>query len=273
VKLPVLSSLALHVVAIALLLTIRAPEQPRVRVSRVTTIASPYRAPAPLKFRPQAQFLRPLPTVARTFRVPASSPQPESPRLTLAIPDPPSIHPDILPPAGAPAVLQLPPPRVLKAAGFSALDIRGPTPLSPAPLVTGGFDSAAGSHPAAPRGEATSHQITSGTFGDATVDAIPKRLGHIPDVADYAAAEILSKPRPAYTDEARRLRIEGEVLLEVLFTVSGEVRVVHMIRGLGNGLDESAIAAARMIQFRPATRGAVAVDSTAVVHIVFQLAY
>jgi hypothetical protein len=42
---------------------------------------------------------------------------------------------------------------------------------------------------------------------------------------------------------------------------------------LGHGLDENAIAAARAIQFRPAKRGDTAADSTAVVHIVFQLAY
>ena len=93
------------------------------------------------------------------------------------------------------------------------------------------------------------------------------------DTALSSAAEILVKPRPAYTEEARRLRIEGEVLLEVLFEASGEARVLRTIRGLGHGLDENAIAAARAIQFRPAKRGDAAVDSTAVVHIVFQLAY
>jgi len=87
------------------------------------------------------------------------------------------------------------------------------------------------------------------------------------------AAEILFKPRPAYTDEARRLRIEGEVLLEVLFAASGEARVLRTLRGLGHGLDESAIAAAHEIRFRPARRGDAPVDSSAVVHIVFQVAY
>ncbi len=87
------------------------------------------------------------------------------------------------------------------------------------------------------------------------------------------AVEILSKPRPSYTEEARRQRIEGEVLLEILFTAAGQVRVLRTVRGLGYGLDESAIAAAEAIRFRPAERAGVAADSTAIVHIVFQLAY
>jgi TonB family protein len=67
--------------------------------------------------------------------------------------------------------------------------------------------------------------------------------------------------------------MEGEVLLEVLFAASGEARVLRTIRGLGHGLDENAIAAAREIQFRPAQRDGKATDSTAVVHIIFQLAF
>jgi len=85
--------------------------------------------------------------------------------------------------------------------------------------------------------------------------------------------EILSKPRPDYTDEARKMRIEGEVLLRVLFTSSGTPRVLDVIRGLGHGLDENAVRAAEQIRFKPAQRAGQAADSTAIVHIVFQLAF
>ena len=116
-------------------------------------------------------------------------------------------------------------------------------------------------------------KITTGTFGNASIAASGARPSQNAPATMLSAAEILSKPRPEYTDEARRLRIEGEVLLEVLFEASGEARVLRTIRGLGHGLDENAIAAAREIHFRPAQRDDAAVDSTAVVHIVFQLAY
>ena len=85
--------------------------------------------------------------------------------------------------------------------------------------------------------------------------------------------EILSKPRPDYTDEARKMRIEGEVLLRVLFTSSGAARVLDVISGLGHGLDENAIRAAEQIRFKPAQRAGQPADSTAIVHIVFQLAF
>lgn len=85
-------------------------------------------------------------------------------------------------------------------------------------------------------------------------------------------AEIISKPTPAYTEEARKLHIEGEVLLEVVFESSGKLRVVRVIRGLGHGLDENAIQAAQQIHFKPALRDGQPADSTAVLHIVFQLA-
>jgi TonB family protein len=59
----------------------------------------------------------------------------------------------------------------------------------------------------------------------------------------------------------------------VVFTAGGDVRVLDVVRGLGHGLDESALRAARQIKFKPALRDGQPVDSTATVHILFQLAY
>ena len=57
---------------------------------------------------------------------------------------------------------------------------------------------------------------------------------------------ILEKPNPIYTDEARKLGLEGEVLVEVVFPASGgPVQVVRVMKGLGHGLDEAAMRAAR----------------------------
>lgn len=85
--------------------------------------------------------------------------------------------------------------------------------------------------------------------------------------------EIISKPNPVYTQEARQLKLEGEVLLEVNFGANGQLHVIRVVRGLGHGLDESALAAANMMRFKPALRNGTPVDSTAVVHVVFRLAY
>ena len=109
-------------------------------------------------------------------------------------------------------------------------------------------------------------------FGDAEVVASashPKTEAIAPKMVP---AEILVKPLPIYTDEAKKLHIEGEVLLEVVFESSGKLRVVRVIRGLGHGLDEAAVQAAQQIHFKPALRDGQPSDSTAVLHIVFQLA-
>jgi len=87
------------------------------------------------------------------------------------------------------------------------------------------------------------------------------------------SVEITFKPNPVYTDEARNLRLEGEVLLEVQFLATGQLHVNRVVRGLGHGLDEAAAAAANKMRFKAALRNGQAVDSTAIVHVVFQLAY
>ena len=85
--------------------------------------------------------------------------------------------------------------------------------------------------------------------------------------------EILSKPNPVYTEEARRLHLEGEVLLQVLFGANGQLHVNRVVRGMGHGLDEAAIEAANKMRFKPAQHYNQPIDSTATVHVVFQLAY
>ena len=111
-------------------------------------------------------------------------------------------------------------------------------------------------------------------FGSADVPAPPTVQSHSaqPAVAKIVPAEILSKPTPIYTDEARAKRIEGEVLLEVVFEATGKLHVVRIVRGLGHGLDDAAVHAAEQIRFKPALRDGQPSDSTAVVHIIFQLA-
>lgn len=84
--------------------------------------------------------------------------------------------------------------------------------------------------------------------------------------------EVLSKPTPTYTDEARTLKIEGEVILEVNFASTGSVRVLRVVRGLGHGLDEAAARAAQQIRFKPAQDAGRPVDFRTTVHIVFRLA-
>jgi TonB family protein len=110
--------------------------------------------------------------------------------------------------------------------------------------------------------------------GFETETAKPEPAAKKKDVAPaQTPVEILFKPKPQYTPEARQLKLEGEVLLRVLFTAGGEVQVLEIVKGLGHGLDESATRAAQQIRFKPALRDGQPADSTATVHILFELAY
>jgi len=110
-------------------------------------------------------------------------------------------------------------------------------------------------------------------FGDADVPAPPTVQSRQAAVAArMTPAEILSKPTPVYTEEARTSKIEGEVLLEVVFGASGRLQVLRVVRGLGHGLDEAAVRAAQQIRFKPALKDGEPSDSTAILHIVFQIA-
>jgi TonB family protein len=84
--------------------------------------------------------------------------------------------------------------------------------------------------------------------------------------------EILGHERPDYTEEGRKLGIQGEVLLRVRFTASGQVCVLNVVQGLGHGLDEQAERAAEKIRFKPAESDGQQVDSVAIVHVIFELA-
>jgi TonB family protein len=83
---------------------------------------------------------------------------------------------------------------------------------------------------------------------------------------------ILSKPNPSYSIEARTIKLEGDVVLEVVFLASGQVQVIRVVSGLGHGLDDAAIQAAKLIRFRPAQRNGQPVDFHAHVRIEFRLA-
>jgi TonB family protein len=80
----------------------------------------------------------------------------------------------------------------------------------------------------------------------------PDRVYPAPQVTERA--RVVAKPEPQYTEEARRNAVTGSVVLRVVFSRTGEVTNIRAVQSLPFGLTESAIAAARMIRFRPASR-------------------
>ncbi|KAA6459784.1 energy transducer TonB [Acidobacteria bacterium AB60] len=105
-------------------------------------------------------------------------------------------------------------------------------------------------------------QMQQAAVATPAVNAVPKSTN----------LEVISKPPVQYTSEARQLKVQGDVVLRVTFTASGQVLVQGVVHGLGHGLDEEARRVASQIRFRPATRDGQPVDLTTNITITFQLA-
>jgi TonB family protein len=114
--------------------------------------------------------------------------------------------------------------------------------------------------------------VASAGFGAVPAASTPAPKPRVEEKSSLTPVEVTFKPVPAYTQEARQLHLEGEVLVRVTFGARGDLRVEQVVRGLGHGLDESALRAAQQIRFLPAKRNGEPYDSTALVHIVFALA-
>jgi len=82
---------------------------------------------------------------------------------------------------------------------------------------------------------------------------------------------LLREVKADYTEDARRRAVSGEVVLEIVVRRDGSVGDVHLLHGLGSGLDERAVAAVREWKFAPATRQGAPVDVLVEVAVEFKL--
>jgi TonB family protein len=64
----------------------------------------------------------------------------------------------------------------------------------------------------------------------------------------------LNRPRPNYTEEARKNKIQGNVRVRALVGTDGGVKQVRVLSGLSDGLNEEAILAVKQMRFKPATK-------------------
>ena len=83
---------------------------------------------------------------------------------------------------------------------------------------------------------------------------------------------IISRVEPRYSEAALAAMVQGTVVLEAVIGADGVPKVVRVVRSLGYGLDESAIAALERWRFNPARKDGVAVNVSLNVEINFNLA-
>jgi TonB family protein len=185
-----------------------------------------------------------------------------------------------------------PSPGALKPSGFGGPQSQSITVQASGPVQLAGF---AGPDRSAAVAAASGGSVQTGNFGRALASgasglhgtaaataasagfdltALPPRAAasETPAEPAYIPVEILFKPVPEYSAEGRRLGIQGEVVLAVLFQINGQLRVARVVHSLGHGLDEAAVRAAEEIRFRPAQRNGAPIATAAMIRVTFQLA-
>jgi TonB family protein len=160
-------------------------------------------------------------------------------------------------------------PGVVQGVGFSTGVANGvPGGTSHGAVAAAGFNN--GVAGGTPGGSGTSRSVATAGFGSpvgGNATPAPKA-----QTINFVAPEVLSEPKPQYTEEARELKIQGEVTLQVKFGADGKVQVLRVISRLGHGLDEQAERVAEQIRFKPAAKNGQPVDHVTLIHILFQLA-
>jgi periplasmic protein TonB len=114
-------------------------------------------------------------------------------------------------------------------------------------------------------------------IGDGTGLGIGKGSGNSNGGISYKALGITEEPRllhseePEYSEEARKARYSGSVMLAIDVDVNGRVANVRVVKSLGFGLDEKAKEAVLKWRFRPAMAGGHPVIAPAQVRVTFHL--
>ena len=137
-------------------------------------------------------------------------------------------------------------------------------PPAPQPTQGPGDGGGAGTGQGVGLGEGSGSGIGDGSGGG--MGGGPYRPG-----SGVEPPRLLKEVKAAYSDEARRRNVSGEVELEITIRRDGTVSDVRILRGLGAGLDERAVAAVRQWRFAPARLKGTPVDVIVEVSVEFTL--
>jgi protein TonB len=187
-----------------------------------------------------------LPRAAEKQFVP---PDPEPPKN----PDPKLI---VEPTVVAPQLAQLPQINLLNLGDPNGI----PGPPSAGPGVGGGIGTGQGRGVGEGKGPGVGPGEGGGNGGGVF------RVG-----GGVSPPTVVSRVEPQYSEEARKARYQGTVVLEAIVRRDGTVDIQRVVRSLGFGLDENAIQALKQWRFRPGMRNGVAVDVSLNIEVNFNL--
>jgi protein TonB len=137
-------------------------------------------------------------------------------------------------------------------------------PPPPTPSQGAGSGGGAGTGRGTGMGEGDGAGIGDGSGGG--MGGGPYRPG-----SGVEPPRLLREVKATYTDEARRANISGNVEMEITIRRDGSVSDVRILRGLGGGLNERAVAAVRQWRFAPARLKGTPVDVIVEVSVEFTL--
>ena len=155
-----------------------------------------------------------------------------------------------------PQVAQLPPVNIAQLG--DPLGIPGPP--SSGPGTGGGIGTGTGGGVGPGKGAGVGPGEGGGTGGG------PFRVG-----GGVSAPTVLYRIEPNYSEDARRARYQGSVVLSAIVRKDGSIEILKVLRGLGLGLDENAVEALKKWKFRPGTRSGEPVDVALNIEINFAL--
>ena len=125
----------------------------------------------------------------------------------------------------------------------------------------------------APAGEGRGHgSVAKTAFNPPVQIAAPDPMVARTETSSFVPPVVMFEPAPRYTPEARSLKIQGQVVLEVRMGATGKIDILRIVNGLGHGLDEEAATVTRHIKFKPAMKNGQALDQVTFVHVFFRLA-
>ena len=79
------------------------------------------------------------------------------------------------------------------------------------------------------------------------------------------------KPEPEYSEEARKLKWQGSVLLSIVVDENGVPQNIRVVRSLGLGLDQKAVEAVQKWRFKPGQKDGKSVPVFADIEVNFRL--
>ena len=197
----------------------------------------------------------------KTLTPPSLGKLPKAADKQIVPPDPePPKNPDpkliVEPTVVAPQLAQLPQINLLNLGDPNGI----PGPPSAGPGVGGGIGTGQGRGVGEGKGPGVGPGEGGGNGGGVF------RVG-----GGVSPPTVVSRVEPQYSEEARKARYQGTVILEAIVRRDGTVDIQRVVRSLGFGLDENAIQALKQWRFRPGMRNGVPVDVSLNIEVNFNL--